>query len=174
MEGRFAHVAGAVLTGGGSAPGGPLARRAAELLSSLCEDVLVVGGELPDGAPGRAVGDPPGPDCALRGLVGALEATDRERVLVLAADRPRVEAPLLLALVAWPLRDAVAPRDAGGRHPLCAVYRREPVLETARRRLADGELALTGLLDAIATDWLEGADLETVDPDGRALAPVVP
>jgi molybdopterin-guanine dinucleotide biosynthesis protein A len=49
------------------------------------------------------------------------------------------------------------------------LYRREPVLAVARARLADGRLALRGLLDAIDTATLEEADLARVDPDGTAL-----
>ena len=64
-------------------------------------------------------------------------------------------------------------RDATGRvHPLCAIYRRGPTLAAARRRLAARQYALHGLLGAVGTSWLEGADLAAVDPDGRALANV--
>jgi molybdopterin-guanine dinucleotide biosynthesis protein A len=90
-------------------------------------------------------------------------------VLVVATDLPLLTADLLLALVAWPEADAVVPRTASGLHPLCALYRREPVLAVARARLADGRLALRGLLDAIDTATLEEADLARVDPDGTAL-----
>ena len=37
-------------------------------------------------------------------------------------------------------------------------------------RLADGTLALRGLLEAVDVRWLEGEDLVALDPDGRALA----
>jgi len=180
---RFANVAGAVLTGGGSRRMGrdktglelggvPAARRAAELLAGLCEEVVLVGGDPPRDAPGRRVTDPSGPRCALRGLVGALEACAAERVLVIATDLPLLGAELLLALVAWSEADAVVPRDAGVAHPLCAVYRREAVLPLARRRLEGGELALSGLLGELETLYFEGADLAAVDPDGAALTNV--
>ena len=52
--------------------GVPFATRLASLLSLLVEDVVLVGGDPPAEAPGRRVSDPPGPACALRGLVGAL------------------------------------------------------------------------------------------------------
>ena len=177
---RFANVSGAVLTGGASArmgrdkahlPVGGVASatRVAARLAALCEDVVLVGGDPPAEASGRRAPDVPGPRCALRGLVGALEACRAERVLVVATDLPFVSADLLLALIAWPVADALVPRDARGAHPLCALYRREPVLDVARRLLADERLAMRELLAAVDTRYLEGADLAAVDPDGRAL-----
>jgi molybdopterin-guanine dinucleotide biosynthesis protein A len=115
------------------------------------------------------VADPEGPQCALRGVASALAAASCERVLVVATDLPLLSADVLLALVAWPEADAVVPRTASGLQPLCALYRREPVLAVARARLADGRLALRGLLDAIDTATLEEADLARVDPEGTAL-----
>jgi molybdopterin-guanine dinucleotide biosynthesis protein A len=106
----------------------------------------------------------------LRGLVGALAAARSERVLVIATDLPLVSDALLLALVASPEADAVVPRTHEGRHALCGLFLRERVLAVARERFAAGELALHGLLAAIDTRWLEGAELARVDPDGMALA----
>jgi molybdopterin-guanine dinucleotide biosynthesis protein A len=182
-EGRLANVAAALLLGGAStrmgadkaqlALGGePLATRLARLLATLCEDVLLVGGAPPESAPGRRVADPDAPRSALRGLVGALEAASAERVLVLATDLVGVSADLLLALVAAPDADAVVPRTPAGAEPLCALYRREPVLREARARLARGELALHALLAALDVHWLEGDDLLAAGGDARALANV--
>jgi molybdopterin-guanine dinucleotide biosynthesis protein A len=173
-------VSGAVLTGGAStrmgsdkallAIGGVAsATRVARCLARLCEDVVLVGGDPPADAPGRRARDGDGPRCALRGVVSALEAARAERVWIVATDLPFVTPDLLLALVAWPEADAVVPRSPDGAHPLCALYRREPALAVARRRLAEERLALSGLLDAIATRYLEGDDLRAVDPDGTAL-----
>jgi molybdopterin-guanine dinucleotide biosynthesis protein A len=149
--------------------GVPAASRISRLLVDLFEEVLIVGGNPPAAACGRRVADPEGPQCPLRGIVGSLAAASCERVLVVATDLPLVTADLLLALVAWPEADAVVPRTARGPHPLCALYRREPVLRVARARLADGRLAMRGLLEAIDTVTLEEADLALVDPDGTAL-----
>ena len=173
-------MAGAGLTGGASErmgrdkatlPVGGVAgaTRAARLLAALFDDVLLVGGSPPPGAPGRRVPDPEGPRCALRGLVGALAAAEAPRVLVVATDRPFVTPDLLLALVAWPEADAVVPRTPDGAHPLCALYAREAVLPVARANLAAGRLALHALLDSVATAWLSGPDLALVDRGGTAL-----
>jgi len=179
-EGRIASVSAALLLGGASSRMGrdkarlPLqgvsaAVHLASMLADLFEEVLLVGGDPPGGAPGRPVPDPEGPRCALRGLVGALEAASQERILVVATDLLSLSPPLLLALLAWPEADAVVPRTGAKAHPLCALYRREPVRSVARRRLAAGQLSLSGLLEGIRASYLEGPDLRAVDPDGSAL-----
>jgi molybdopterin-guanine dinucleotide biosynthesis protein A len=145
------------------------ATRVARCLALLCEDVVLVGGDPPPDAPGRRTPDGDGPRSALRGLVAALAATRAERVLVVATDLPFVTPDLLLALVAWPEADAVVPRTPDGIHPLCALYRRGSALAVARRHLAEERLALSALLEALATRYLEGDDLRAVDPDGTAL-----
>lgn len=182
-EGRIANVSAALLLGGASSrmgadkarlaiEGEAAAVRIAQRLAALFEDVLLVGGEPPPEAPGRRVADPDGPRSALRGLVAALAAARGERVLVLATDLLGVTPDLLLALLAAPEAEVVAPRTAAGPEPLCALYRREPVLAEAQRRLAAGRLALHELLAALRMHWLEGDDLAAVDPDGMALANV--
>jgi len=169
-EGRLGNVSAALLLGGASErmgsdkaqvelAGVPAAVRLAERLALLCEEVLLVGGEPPEGARGRRVPDPEGPHCALRGLVGALEAAREELVLVLATDLFGVTPELLLALIAASEADVVAPRTERGPEPLCALYRRGPALREARARLAAGQLALHGLLGALSVHWLEGDDL---------------
>jgi molybdopterin-guanine dinucleotide biosynthesis protein A len=182
-EGRIANVSAALLVGGASSrmgadkarleiEGEAAAARLARRLAALFEDVLLVGGEPPPEAPGRRVADPGGPRSALRGLVAALAAARGERVLVLATDLLGVTPDLLLALLAAPEAEVVAPRRAAGPEPLCALYRREPALAEAQRRLAAGQLALHELLAALRVHWLEGDDLAAVDPDGAALANV--
>jgi len=169
-ESRIANISGAVLTGGGSKwmgsdkahmeiGGEPAATRLALLLGGIFEDVVLVGGDPPASAPGRRVPDPEGPACVLRGLVGALEATSAERVLILGSDLPLVTLGLLLALVAWPEADVVAPREGERAHPLCALYRRESVLPVARENLATERLALHALLDAVDVAYLEEDDI---------------
>jgi len=177
---RLASISAALLTGGSGTrlgrdkarvrlAGVAAATRMASRLARIFEEVLLVGGEPPDDTPGRRVPDPPGPACALRGVLGALEAARGERVLVVATDLPLISDALLLALVAWPEADAVVPRAREGRHALCALLSRERVRPIAERRLAAGELALHGLFGEVGTAWLEGEDLARLDPDGLAL-----
>jgi len=153
--------------------GVPLATRLARLLTPLFGELLLVGGRAPAGTPGRRVSDPEGTACALRGMVGALEAARAEQVLVVAVDLPALSADLLLALTAFPAADAVVPRAPDGRlQPLCALYRREPVLAVARGNLADQKLRLSALLAALEVRVLEGEELARADPAGRALTNV--
>ena len=179
----MASFSAALLTGGSGTRLGrdksrvPLAgvaaaTRMARRLARIFDEVLLVGGDPPSDTPGRRVPDPPGPACALRGVVGALEAARGARVLVLATDLPLVNDALLLALVAWPDADAVVPRAGEGRHALCALLSRERVLPVAKRRLAAGDLALHGLFGEIRTAWLEGEVLARLDPEGLALTNV--
>jgi molybdopterin-guanine dinucleotide biosynthesis protein A len=188
-EGRLDRISGAVLLGGASARmgrdkaqlrvgGEALAVRTAALLASICDEVLLVGGDPPAAAPGRRVPDGPGPRCALRGLVAALGAARGDSVLVVATDLPGLTPDLLLALVAQPAGDAVMPRQAGRPQPLCALYRRATVLRRAERCLVEGRLAMQAVLDAtpgcepLGVQWLEGGDLAALDPEGRVLANV--
>jgi molybdopterin-guanine dinucleotide biosynthesis protein A len=173
-------LTGAVLLGGASSrmgrdkaalpvAGVAAATRIARLLEALCDEVLLVGGTAPPDAPGRAVADPEGPRCALRGLVGALEAGRGERVLVVATDLPLVTAAFLRGLADLPPAEAVVPRPGPLPQPLCAVYLRAPTLARAREHLASGRLALRALLDALAVVWVEDARLHALDPDATAL-----
>jgi molybdopterin-guanine dinucleotide biosynthesis protein A len=180
-RGTYDTISAVLLAGGASSrmgrdrahlsfAGQPAATRITSLLAGLFGEVLIAGGDPPESAVGRRVADQGEPQCALRGLVTALTAATRERVLVVATDLPLVTADLLLALVAWPEADAVVPSVNGRLQPLCALYRREPVLAVARSRLAaGGDLAVRGLLEEIDTVTLEAADVAQVDPDGTAL-----
>jgi molybdenum cofactor guanylyltransferase len=183
-EGRLANLSAALLVGGASSrmgrdkahvevAGEAGAVRLARRLAALCDEVLLVGGDPPADAPGRRVRDVEGPHCALRGLVGALAAASAERVLVVATDLPLASEALLLGLAAWPEADVVAPRDAEGPQPLCAVYRREPVLARARTQLAAGnQLALRALLAGLEVRVLPDEVQRALDPDGTALTNV--
>lgn len=178
--GRINGLSGAVLKGGASSRMGrdkaslvlggvPFAARIARLLDAMCCEVLLVGGSPVDGAPGRAVGDPEGPRCALRGLVAALAGAAGDRVLVVATDLPLVTDSLLRGIAAPSAADAVVPRPDGRPQPLCAVYRRAPALERARERLASERLSLQGFLEGLSVEWVDGQRLQHIDPDGTAL-----
>jgi molybdopterin-guanine dinucleotide biosynthesis protein A len=146
--------------------------RAAQMLDSLFVETLLVGGDPEADAPGRRVVDPEGQECALRGLVGALEAATQPRVLVLATDLPLVLPDLLLALTAWPEADAVVPVDAQAEQPLCAIYRREACLETARAALASKRLVLRAWLDEIDTARVSLAQLGFAEDEAAQLTNV--
>lgn len=179
--GRLRDVAGAVILGGGSTRMGrdkasltvggvAAATRIARILTELFEDVLLVGGEPPAGAPGRRVPDPAGPACPLRGIVAALGAASAERVLIVATDLPLVTPALLLAIMAWPRAEVVVPRPGGVAQPLCALYEREVAHRAAIARLQAGHLPAQGLLSELQVSYLEDPDLVEVDPERAALS----
>ena len=180
-EGRLETVSGAILLGGASSrmgrdkaalevAGVAAVTRLARLLARIFGDVLLVGGRPPEDAPGRRISDPAGPASPLLVVVASLDAARAERVLVAATDLVLLTPDLLLGLVAWPEADAVVPRPSDGPQPLCALYRRAPVLPIARARLASDDLSLRGLLGAIPeVSFLEAGDLRQLDPDGTAL-----
>jgi len=181
LGGRLREVAGAVLLGGRSTRMGrdkasltiggvAAATRVARVLESLCEEVLLVGGDPPPNAPGRRVPDPPGPSCPLRGIVAALDAARAERVLVVATDLALVTPAVLLAIVAWPRADVVVPRPGGVAQPLCALYQREVARRLSAARLRDGRLAVQELILELHASYLDDPDLAEVDPAGSALA----
>jgi molybdopterin-guanine dinucleotide biosynthesis protein A len=145
------------------------ATRIARLLDTLCDEVLLVGGDAPLAAPGSRIRDPDGPRCALRGLVAALSAAHGARVLVVATDLPLVTPTLLRGLTEGGVADAVVPRPEALAQPLCAVYARDAALARARAQLAAGRLALRGVLEGLVVDWIEGDRLRSLDPDGTAL-----
>ena len=99
---------------------------------------------------------------------GAGASDDCDAVVCVAGDLPFV-APALLAALRdrAPGADAVAPRAAGGIEPLCARYARG-LLPAVEARVRAGELAVHAMLEGLAVDWIEGAELAALDPDGRS------
>jgi len=136
--------------------GRTLVERAVAELLPRCGRVVVAsraGVPLPPlGVP--VVIDRPGPDCPMTGLATGLSVLDADDVVVLGCDLP-LAGPLLDALLAAPPGAAVAAAEAGRRQPLCARYPRERALAECDRLLAAGELALTGLLDALGAQVVE-------------------
>lgn len=92
--------------------------------------------------------------------------------LILACDMPFVSIDLLRHLVmrahGW---DAAAPRTADGYHPLCAVYARS-IAPLVRQRLAEGQLAMTGLLRALRVAEIGPDEVARFDPDAIMLSNV--
>lgn len=179
--GRIRNVSAALLAGGDSRRMGddksrvvlggvPLGARVAGVLGDIFEDVAWVGGEPPAFPSLRYVADGPGSPSALRGLVAALEAARAPRLVVVATDLALVTPALLLGLLAAPQADVVAPVNDEGPQPLCAIYRVDVALEVASRRLQAGRLSLRGLLEELASSWVEREDLASLDPTGQALS----
>jgi molybdenum cofactor guanylyltransferase len=135
-------------------------------LPKLAEQIVVIRDELPDQGPLAGI---------VRGLSFLQSGTDCsnvDRVFVTACD-----APLLLPEVVTLLlnsladADAVAVRDSGRLHPLCAAYSTK-TLATAVRLLAAGERRPRVLLESVQTRILETDELRSVDPKLSSLVNV--
>jgi len=145
--------------------GRTLARRAADLLGSVCAEVLVAdrGRGVVPGLP--SVPDGPGAGPAA-GLLGAARAAPGRPLLAFACDLPRVPPALLAALVELADRrgaDLALPRSPRGPEPLAAVYGPK-ALAALEEQVAAGEHALVGLLgrDDLTVAFLEGEALEAL------------
>jgi molybdopterin-guanine dinucleotide biosynthesis protein A len=108
---------------------------------------------------------------ALGGLYTALVEAPTEQVLVIACDMPFVTAPFLARLATLGASgdvDAVVPRDAHGRHPLCASYHRRTAA-AIRARIDAGQLRVLDALEAMAVREVGPEELAAYDHDGRLL-----
>jgi hypothetical protein len=97
-------------------------------------------------------------------LVATLSAATKDRVLVVGSSHGRPPTALVLALTAWPERDAVMPFRNGRPDPLCAIYRRARVLDAAQEAIALGATALEDVLAGLDTGRVDGRDLVAIDP----------
>jgi len=104
----------------------PLAVQTAELLSSVCHSVKLVGARECFGLP--AIEDERPGSGPLGGIVSALAQTTSEWNLIVACDMPGLTRAFLESLQARAEArsvDCVVPRTPSGRvNPLCAAYRR--------------------------------------------------
>jgi molybdenum cofactor guanylyltransferase len=138
-------------------------------LEGLADRVfLVAGGSAAAGGVRPAVVPDRLPNAgALGGVYTALCEAAGSHVLVVACDLPFLTAPLLgrLMALADDRCDAVVPRTADGRQPLCAVYARR-LAEQVRRQIESGRLKIQDLLAAIRVLELGPDDIAPFDPDG--------
>jgi molybdopterin-guanine dinucleotide biosynthesis protein A len=105
--------------------GQPLIHRSVTLLSSLFENVLVIGHHRPefDDLGIRVIEDIVPEKGALGGLYTAVENSTTSAVFVMAADMPFVTRPVIdKVLQLLGQADAVIPRGPRGFEPLCALY----------------------------------------------------
>jgi molybdopterin-guanine dinucleotide biosynthesis protein A len=106
---------------------------------------------------------------ALGGLYTALMEAETDQVLVIACDMPFISAPFLTALAALGAGvDAAVPRDAYGRHPLCASYQRR-VAAQLKLRIDAGALRIVDALNDFGVRDIGCDELAPFDPDGRLL-----
>lgn len=106
---------------------------------------------------------------ALGGLYTALLNSPTERVLVIACDMPFLTAPFLTHLVTRLAgADAAIPRDARGRHPLCASYSSR-VAPHLKARIDAGDLRVGKALDSLDVTDVDARELACLDPSGLVL-----
>jgi molybdopterin-guanine dinucleotide biosynthesis protein A len=145
--------------------GVPLLRRACDVLSLRCAEIIVVGGGG-DGVgleSGRRISDQRSGDLGpLAGMEAGLAAASNRLVFVAAGDMPFLPVDLVDYLIGRLQSHgaaAVVPRHQGGTHPLCAAYDRE-ILPRVRSALDGGVRSVR--------EFLEGADpVEYVEEELR-------
>jgi molybdopterin-guanine dinucleotide biosynthesis protein A len=155
--------------------GRAIADRQLEVLRGVFGEVLAIAN---DPAPWLARDVRVFPDrVAGAGPLGGVEAAlaaaaDAEAVVCVAGDLPFLSATLLTALRdLTPGADAVAPRPGGRAEPLCARYARR-LLPLIQSRLASGDYAVHGLLEAVTVAWIDDAALATLNPGGHGFVNV--
>jgi molybdopterin-guanine dinucleotide biosynthesis protein A len=106
---------------------------------------------------------------SLGGLYSALKTAATEQVLVIACDMPFLTTPFLARLVALGAgRDAAIPRDARGRHPLCASYA-TCIAEGLKSRIDVGDLRIGEALNGLDVRDVGPEELAPFDPEGLLL-----
>jgi molybdopterin-guanine dinucleotide biosynthesis protein A len=102
----------------------------------------------------------------LGGLHAALWEARGDAVAIVACDMPFVSAPFLAHLLTLTSEaDAVVPLTERGYHPLCAAYTRA-CLEPIVRRLGEGQLKMTTMLDDVRVRKVTAAEMCVFgDPD---------
>jgi molybdopterin-guanine dinucleotide biosynthesis protein A len=148
-----------------------LDRQLAEL-TTLTEDIMIVGGRGTVPPQARLVADRVAGCGPLGGLQAALAEAKGSAVIVVACDMPYVSAALLGHLLALTREaDAVVPRTARGYHPLCAAYTRA-CLGPAAARVADGRLKMSDLFEDVRVRAVTAEEIDAFGNHDRLLANV--
>jgi molybdenum cofactor guanylyltransferase len=146
-------------------------------------DILLVGREASGHEPVgrfRIIQDRVPGSGPLGGLDAALAAARHDVVLVIACDMPFVTAGFLHHLASLAHADvaeaavaavAVVPQTEDGYHPLCAAYTRA-CHTIVMRRLADGKLAMMGLLDDVRVRVVSSEEIARFGDPKQLLANV--
>jgi molybdopterin-guanine dinucleotide biosynthesis protein A len=93
----------------------------------------------------------------LRALHSACETVGHDRIFVLAADLPRVDAPLIERIAAaWlPGDDAVVPRHDGRLEPLVALYARSAILQESFTLFGEPRASMHDLIERIGARFVD-------------------
>lgn len=176
-------VSGLVLAGGASSrmgrdkalliyAGEPLVARAARLLSTFCDNVVLASG---DGRRLGLLGLPQVADVApglgpLAGIVAGLECAAHPLVAVLAVDMPHASGPLFGLLAdLWTGEPGVVPVVGDALEPLHALYARDSA-RALRAGLEGGQRSVRRAVAALGVRRVAPAEWEAVEPAGRFAA----
>ncbi len=145
--------------------------RQLRVLRSLTPHILIVAS---DEHRYREAGVPVVRDCirgagSMGGLYTALVEAPTDQLVVMACDMPFLTAPFLTRLAALGAgADAAMPRDARGRHPLCAAWARRTAAHL-RARIDEGRLRIVDALDGLDVRDMDPGELASFDADGTLL-----
>lgn len=164
---RFGGIDKSALVVGGTS----ILDRQLTLLRALTPHILIVASDehryREAGVP--VVRDRIGGAGSLGGLYTALLEAPTDQLVVMACDMPFLTAPFLTRLAALGAGvDAAIPRDAGGRHPLCAAWARRAA-PRLRASIDRGELRILDALADLEIREMAADQLTPFDPDGRLL-----
>jgi molybdenum cofactor guanylyltransferase len=186
-----APVSGIVLAGGRSTRfgsdkltatfnGRPLMHAAIDVVSGVCDDVIVVrspgrsGEDLPAGV--RVANDPTEGEGPLAGLhAGLIAAVRSGSALVVGGDMPDLQPAVLreLLTVLDPAEvDAAVLADGDRPRPLPAALRTWPAADVAHALLHAGSRRLRDVFDALRTAVIDEDTWTALDPGRRTLIDV--
>jgi molybdopterin-guanine dinucleotide biosynthesis protein A len=175
------EATGIVLAGGASSRMGrdkallelggmTLLEAAVESVSTICEEVIIAGGNRPfQRLPNPSaiwVRDPPGAAGPVAGLAAGLAAASHHTCLVVACDMPFLNTRLLSHLLdSADGCDAAVPLAGGGPQPLHAAYSRN-CLPTVEALLRLGATSMKDLLSRLWVRYIPERRCLELDPDG--------
>jgi len=148
--------------------GETLIERVVECLAPISNQVIIAtvpGQQLPqfnhrveivfDAYPGKG---------SLGGLYSGLEAASSFHSLVVAADMPFLNQPLLSHMMEMALDfDVVIPRLGGFVEPLHAIYSKR-CLEAIETQIKSGRLSMKGFFSQVKVRYLDESELDRFDP----------
>ncbi len=151
--------------------GKPIIAHVLDTLRELSDDVRIVANHSDRfslfGA--RVVPDYDPPCGPLGGIAAGLQASQHDRVVVVACDMPFLNPNLLrYLLILSGDYEAVVPQTSGEFEPLHAVYQRacyHPIVQ----RLASGQRRVISFFADVRLRVVPEAEWRTIDPDGRSL-----
>jgi len=157
--------------GGLLVDGDTIRDRQIAMLSAICDDILLVGGDRTDDRT-RHVADLVGDSGPMGGVHAALTAARHDDVFVIACDMPYVTAPFVEYLLDLAREaDMVVPRTQRGYHPLCGVYTRA-CLSPLARRLAERKLKMIDILPDVRARIVTADEIDRFGSRHQLLANV--